>query len=70
MDDQAADKGQDAEKKDGDKDGEQDDEENKEDQDLLEDREDRKVDTDKIKAVTTIVDEFNNIVSKNFSVYG
>jgi cupin superfamily acireductone dioxygenase involved in methionine salvage len=27
------------------------------------------VDTDKIKAITSIVDEFNNIVAKNFSVY-
>lgn len=30
----------------------------------------KKVDSDKIKAVTTMVDEFNNIVAKNFSVYG
>ena len=28
------------------------------------------MDTDKVKAVTTMVDEFNNIVAKNFSVYG
>lgn len=28
------------------------------------------VDTDKIKAVTTMIDQFNNIVAKNFSVYG
>ena len=27
------------------------------------------VDTDKIKAIANIVDEFNNIVAKNFSVY-
>lgn len=27
------------------------------------------VDTDKIKAITAMVDEFNNIVAKNFSVY-
>jgi hypothetical protein len=28
------------------------------------------VDTDTIKAVTTMIDQFNNIVAKNFSVYG
>lgn len=28
------------------------------------------VDADKIKAVTTMIDQFNNIVAKNFSVYG
>jgi hypothetical protein len=27
------------------------------------------VDSDKIKAITSMVDEFNNIVAKNFSVY-
>lgn len=27
------------------------------------------VDSDKVKAITTMVDEFNNIVAKNFSVY-
>ena len=27
------------------------------------------MDSDKIKAVTSLVDEFNNIVAKNFSVY-
>ena len=27
------------------------------------------VDSDKIKAVTTMIDQFNNIVAKNFSVY-
>ena len=28
------------------------------------------VDSDKIKAVTTMIDQYNNIVAKNFSVYG
>jgi len=40
---------------------------------VLESREKSKacqVDADKIKAMTTRVDEFNNIVAKNFSVYG
>lgn len=27
------------------------------------------VDSDKIKAITSMVDEFNNIVAKNFSAY-
>lgn len=58
------------EKKDKEGEDEDGDEVNKEELELLEDKEDRKVDTDKIKAVTTMVDEFNNIVAKNFSVYG
>jgi len=58
-------------KKESEKDGDQEDDANKADEaELLENREDKKVDTDKIKAVTTMVDEFNNIVAKNFSVYG
>ena len=28
------------------------------------------VDSDQVKAVVTLVDEFNNIIAKNFSVYG
>jgi hypothetical protein len=30
---------------------------------------DSKVDPDKIKAIASMVDEFNNVVAKNFSVY-
>lgn len=42
----------------------------KEEQEPVEQKEECQVDTDKIKAMTTMVDEFNNIVAKNFSVYG
>jgi hypothetical protein len=34
------------------------------------DLEDMAVDSDRIKAINTMVDEFTNIISKNFAVYG
>lgn len=46
-------------------------EEEDEDKDAEKEQEDptQLVDSDKIKAITSMVDEFNNIVAKNFSVY-
>ena len=51
--------------------------EDKSAEEIVEDKENDKevedpsqmVDSDKIKAITSMVDEFNNIVAKNFSVY-
>lgn len=35
-----------------------------------EDLELREVDSDKIKSIVSLIDEFNNIIGKNYSVYG
>lgn len=54
-----------------DKKGEQPVEEEKKAEVKAEEKDEEKVvvDSDKVKAITTMVDEFNNIVAKNFSVY-
>ena len=54
-----------------DKKGEQPVEEEKKAESKAEEKDEEKVvvDSDKVKAITTMVDEFNNIVAKNFSVY-